>query len=118
MGEVGSLVARGRTPSVKHREGQSTDAGHRGGPTRSSDEGSVMGLEPRGRADQGHAEANPQGEEPRDRPKPNCRAGLREPYDGRSSRTVLKRAGGGGSLPLLTTMIARIVMRTPELESK
>ena len=31
------------------REGLSTDAGHRGGPTRSSDEGSVMGLERRGR---------------------------------------------------------------------
>jgi RNA-directed DNA polymerase len=29
-----------------------------------------MGLEPRGRADQGHAEANPAGEEPRGRPKP------------------------------------------------
>jgi RNA-directed DNA polymerase len=30
-------------------EGESSDAGHRGGPTRSSDEGSVMGLERRGR---------------------------------------------------------------------
>ena len=29
-----------------------------------------MGPEPRGRADQGHAEANPQGEEPKGRPKP------------------------------------------------
>jgi hypothetical protein len=31
------------------REGLGTDAGHRGGPTRSSDEGPVMGLERRGR---------------------------------------------------------------------
>src|SRR3974390_2678187 len=30
-------------------EGESTDAGHRGGPDRSSDEGPVMGLERRGR---------------------------------------------------------------------
>jgi hypothetical protein len=30
-------------------EGESSDAGHRGGPTRSSDEGPVMGLERRGR---------------------------------------------------------------------
>jgi hypothetical protein len=55
--------------------GTSTDAGHGDGPTRSSEEGSVMGLKPRGRVDQGHAEANPQGEEPKGRPKPNCRAG-------------------------------------------
>jgi hypothetical protein len=42
----------GRTPSGRNREGQSTDARHRGGPARSSDEGPVMGLEPRGRASQ------------------------------------------------------------------
>ena len=30
-------------------EGQSSDAGHRGGPSRSSGEGPVMGLERRGR---------------------------------------------------------------------
>ena len=54
----------------------------------------LMGLEPRGRVDQGHAEANPQGEEPRGRPKPNCRAGLREPYDERLSRTVLREREG------------------------
>jgi len=29
-----------------------------------------MGLEPRGRADQGHPEVNPAGEEPTERPKP------------------------------------------------
>jgi hypothetical protein len=46
------LVARGRTASGRHRERQSTDAGHRGGPARSSDEGPVMGLEPRGWAGQ------------------------------------------------------------------
>jgi hypothetical protein len=52
MGEVPPLVARGRTPSGGHREGQSTDAEHRGGPARSSDDDSVMGSERRGRAGQ------------------------------------------------------------------
>ena len=42
---------RGRTPSGRNREGQST-AGHRGGTARSSGEGPVMGLERRGRASQ------------------------------------------------------------------
>ena len=32
------LVAGARTPSGRNREGQSSDAGHRGGPPRSSDE--------------------------------------------------------------------------------
>lgn len=43
---------RGRTPGEESHQGQSTDARHRGGPARSSDEGPVMGLEPRGRAGQ------------------------------------------------------------------
>jgi group II intron reverse transcriptase/maturase len=38
-----------RTPSSRNCEGESSDAGHRGGPDRSSCEGSVMGLERRGR---------------------------------------------------------------------
>ena len=38
-----------RTPSSGNCEGESSDAGHRGGPTRISDEGPVMGLERRGR---------------------------------------------------------------------
>ncbi len=42
-------VAGGReSPKRLIREGLRTDAGHRGGPDRSSDEGSVMGLERRG----------------------------------------------------------------------
>jgi hypothetical protein len=50
----GAVVACGwssgaRTPSSGNCEGESSDAGHRGGPDRSSDEGSVMGLERRGR---------------------------------------------------------------------
>ena len=36
-------------PKRGHRKGQSTDAGHRDGTTRSSVEGPVTGLEPRGR---------------------------------------------------------------------
>ena len=41
--------ARGRTPSRRNGKGQSTVAEHRDGPTRSSDEGPVMGPERRGR---------------------------------------------------------------------
>ena len=46
----GPAVAGGRE-SLKRliRERLGTDAGHRGGPDRSSDEGPVMGLERRGR---------------------------------------------------------------------
>jgi hypothetical protein len=33
-----------------------------------------MGLEPRGRADQGHPGANPAGEEPRERPEPKVKS--------------------------------------------
>ncbi len=46
------LIARGRTASEEHRKRQSTDARHRGGPSRSSDEGLVMRLERRGRTGQ------------------------------------------------------------------
>src|SRR6476646_4469240 len=66
--------ARGRTASGDDRERQSTDAGHRDGTARSSEEGPVMGLERRGRADQGQSEANPVGEEPRERPKPKVKS--------------------------------------------
>jgi hypothetical protein len=45
-------------------EDQSTDAGHRGGATRSSDEGPVMGLERRGCVVQLWTEVNRQREEP------------------------------------------------------
>src|SRR5664280_2455945 len=69
MGEVGPLVARGRTPTGRNREGQSTDARHRGGPARTSDEGSVMELERRGRAGQERSSVNPTGEEPVSEPK-------------------------------------------------
>jgi len=50
-GVRGPLAARGRTLGGRNRSGQST-ARRRGGPARSSDEGPVMGLEPRGRAGQ------------------------------------------------------------------
>ena len=43
------LLVEARTPSSGNCEGESSDAGHRGGPSRSSDEGTVMGLERRGR---------------------------------------------------------------------
>jgi hypothetical protein len=43
------LARHGRTPSGRIREGESTDVGHRGGPSGSSGEGPVMGLERSGR---------------------------------------------------------------------
>ena len=50
----GAVLACGRVvwsenPEQQICEGESSDAGHRGGPTRSSYEGPVMGLERRGR---------------------------------------------------------------------
>jgi hypothetical protein len=39
-------------------QGESTEAGHWDGPTRSSDEGSVIGLERRGRVRQWHDRYN------------------------------------------------------------
>jgi hypothetical protein len=44
------LAGYGRIPSGRNRKDKSTDAGHRGGPSGSSDEGPVMGLERSGRA--------------------------------------------------------------------
>src|SRR5271168_1682772 len=73
MGEGGPLVARGRTPRGRNPEGQSTDTRHRGGPARSSDEGSVMEPERRGRAGQESSSVNPAGEEPRSEPKPKSK---------------------------------------------
>ena len=43
------LVVWSENPKQLICEGESSDAGHRGGPTRSSWEGPVMGLERRGR---------------------------------------------------------------------
>jgi hypothetical protein len=51
MGAGCPWAARGRTLGGRNRLGQST-ARRRGGPARSSVEGPVMGLEPRGRAGQ------------------------------------------------------------------
>ena len=45
-------LPRGRTPSGDNHKGESTDARHRDGPTRSSGEGLVMRLERRGWAGQ------------------------------------------------------------------
>jgi hypothetical protein len=44
------LTGYGRIPSGRNREDKSTDAGHRVGPSDSSGEGPVMGLERSGRA--------------------------------------------------------------------
>src|SRR5712691_5661364 len=68
MGEAGPPVARGRPSSGGHRKRQST-ARRRGGPARSSEEGPVMGLEPREPGRSGRLEANPQGKEPTGGPK-------------------------------------------------
>jgi len=44
------LAVSGKVSSGRNREGRVPVVGHRGGPSRSSDEGPVMGLERRGRA--------------------------------------------------------------------
>jgi hypothetical protein len=44
------LAGYGRIPSGRNRKDKSTDAGHRGGSSGSSDDGPVMGLERSGRA--------------------------------------------------------------------
>jgi len=44
-----AVVRGSENPKQQICEGESSDAGHRGGPDRSSDEGPVMGLERRGR---------------------------------------------------------------------
>ena len=100
------------TRNRRPRERLSTDAGHRGGRARSSDEGPVMGLERRGPALLPRTAANQQWEEPVSDARPrvettrrwstgngrNCCprsvAGGQEPYDGRLSRTVLRAPRG------------------------
>ena len=56
--------AKGASQAVSHREGLSTEAGHRGGDTRSREEGPVMGLDQRGVVIRLYAVGNPQGEDP------------------------------------------------------
>jgi hypothetical protein len=53
-----SSRCKGRSPSGKIREDQSTDAGHRDGGVRSREEGSVMGLDRRDRVVQLRPRAN------------------------------------------------------------
>jgi hypothetical protein len=56
--------AKGEIQVGGPHEGESTEAGHRGGVTRSSEEGPVMGLERRGDIVWLYQRVNPQGEEP------------------------------------------------------
>ena len=55
--------AKGETQANGLREGESTDAGHRGGVARSRDEGPVMGLDRRGNVVRLCCVDNPHGEE-------------------------------------------------------
>ena len=61
---------KGQAASGSNREGESTDAEHRGGAARSRDEGSVMELDQRGCVVQPRPWANRQREEPVDEAKP------------------------------------------------
>src|SRR5262249_26412564 len=61
---------KGEAASGSNREGESTDAEHRGGAARSSEEGPVMGPERRGWVVQPWPSANRQWEEPVDKAKP------------------------------------------------
>ena len=57
--------AKGEAQADSIREGESTDAGHRGGVARSRVEGSVMGLDRRGDVVRLGCAGNPQGEDSR-----------------------------------------------------
>src|SRR5262249_54944000 len=61
---------KGQAASGSNREGESTEAGHRGGAARSSVEGPVMGLERRGCVVRPWLLANWRQEEPVDEAKP------------------------------------------------
>ena len=58
--------AKGEIQAVSHRKGLSTDAEHRGGDTRSREEGPVMGLDRRGAIIRLYPVDNPKGEDPRE----------------------------------------------------
>lgn len=55
--------AKGAVQLDSLRESQSTDAGHRGGDSRSRGEGPVMGLDRRGIVVQSHFEHNSRGDD-------------------------------------------------------
>src|ERR1700726_3268850 len=84
-----------RRTLFSNREGESTEAGRRGGAARSSVEGPVMGLERRGCVVRPWPLANWKREEPVGEAKPfNATAEHREPCDSRGSCTVLEAPGG------------------------
>jgi len=86
---------KGQAASGSNREGESTEAGRRGGAARSSVEGPVMGLERRGCVVRPWPLANWKREEPVDEAKPfKATAEHREPCDSRESCTVLGAPGG------------------------
>jgi hypothetical protein len=62
--------AKGETQGGSTPKGESTDAGRRGGPTRSSNEVPVMGMERRGWVIRPGCPANQQWEEPGDQATP------------------------------------------------
>ena len=81
---------KGKGASGDHRKAESTDAQARGGLPRSSDEGSVMGLERRGRVIA--VGLGPTGLAGRSPPLQRKAAAFKrwhEPYDARVSSTVL-----------------------------
>ena len=92
---VTSNDVKGQAASGSNREGESTEAGRRGGAARSSVEGPVMGLERRGCVVRPWPLANWKREEPVDEAKPfKATAEHREPCDSRGSCTVLGAPGG------------------------
>src|SRR6516164_6873853 len=92
---VTSNDVKGQAASGSNREGESTEAGRRGGAARSSVEGPVMGLERRGCVVRPWPLANWKREEPVDEAKPfKATAEHREPCDSRESCTVLGAPGG------------------------
>src|SRR5262244_2815935 len=91
---VTSEDVKGQAASGSNREGESTEAGRRGGAARNSVEGPV-GLERRGCVVRPWPLANRKREEPVDEVKPfKTTAEHREPCDSRGSCTVLGAPGG------------------------
>ena len=91
---VTSEDVKGQAASGSNREGESTEAGRRGGAARRSVEGPVMGRERRGCVVRPWPLANWKREEPVDEATPfKATAEHREPCDSRGSCTVLGAPG-------------------------
>ena len=98
--------AKGEIQAGGPCEDESTDAGHRGGATRSSDEGPVIGLERRGCVVRLWPEGNRRRRTLTDRAKPYKSGQQWEPDDAKVSRPVLRERGG--EIPRATHLFVKV----------